>query len=73
MRKLILVMIIGLIILCGCSSGRTDTHNDSDDLSYELFYVEGMPCMKFNHTEFPSYQAVDGITCDWSKWSGKDK
>ena len=30
---------------------------------YEIFLIEGMPCVRVNR--------IDGVSCDWSRWDGR--
>ena len=70
MKKYIVAFLICLILLSACvPEGRVTIQENSKGISYELFYIEGMPCMRFIHTEI-AYQKYDGVSCDWSKWNG---
>lgn len=70
MKKIIIVLI--LISLMSCSP-RNDIDNTSNPVittssistSYEVIYIEGMPCIVVSE-----YTTLNGITCDWTKWDG---
>ena len=75
MKKLIFVFIILALLLSACSitggPGVLPIHKNENGIGYELFYVEGMPCMRFSRTQGASVWAFDGVSCDWSKWKGQ--
>lgn len=55
--------------------GPEDLHHQtlSNGVTYELFYVEGMPCMRFGRAAGDTVWNYDGVSCDWSKWNGQLK
>lgn len=74
LKKVWLVSLVLVLLLGSCAvPGRVLSSSGDNGVSYELFYVEGMPCMRFNHNETILYQQIDGVTCDWSQWNGKKK
>lgn len=70
-KKFFILSFVCLVFLSSCvPDGRVTTQENSAGISYDLFYVEGMPCMRFIDTKF-NQQSYDGVSCDWSKWIGE--
>lgn len=78
MKKYLYIVFVFSLFLSSCGSheikggiGTYPVKQNSEGVSYELFYIEGMPCMRIGRS-FGDNQtwAYDGVTCDWSKWSG---
>ena len=71
MKRLILIMVL---FLTGCITGGPGSvplHVSPDGITYELFYIQGMPCMRFGRGTMNGVWKYDGVSCDWSKWNGK--
>ena len=59
------LLIIVLITFCLLSCTSSYTHTES--MSYEIVYIEGMPCVWGQKTDSANRA---GLTCDWSQWNG---
>jgi len=75
MNKFTIIMLIIVVSLClsSCATVPLDTaQTTSEGITYELFYIEGMPCMRIGRVALGNNTvwSYDGITCDWSKWNG---
>ena len=68
-RRLLILLaaIIAISLLIAAAAvivnTRTREINALPANEYEIFIIEGMPCVRVNR--------IDGISCDWSKWHGR--
>lgn len=82
--KLFLVSLgVGLVLALGIGlllTSTTPVHGGPQEvqhqtlpngITYDLFYVQGMPCMRFGRSVGNNVWNYDGVSCDWSKWNGK--
>ena len=73
MKKLLIFSIAVLIIMISCASQTNESAPAIENTLYEIFYVEGMPCVTMDRG--PSYGTITarywGVTCDWSQWEGE--
>jgi hypothetical protein len=65
---LISIFLVFMIFLSGCNRSWQGISHEfvkqtSEGIRYELFYVEGMPCMRFG-----GQISEQGTSCDWSQW-----
>jgi hypothetical protein len=78
-KTLVIVMIAIAVILsltsCAVSGGvnAVPIKVNPDGIGYELFYIEGMPCMRIARMMNDQVWSYDGVTCDWSKWAGSEE
>jgi len=76
MQKRMMLFIVSLLLagLVGCGiGGSPDDMKDvrkmtKEGIVYELFYIEGMPCVRVGRSDGDGVWGYDGVTCDWSKW-----
>jgi hypothetical protein len=69
-KSIVLVCISLSIFLSSCGRGWQESYSNpiqqtSEGIRYEIFYVEGMPCMRFG-----GRISEQGTSCDWSRWNG---
>lgn len=61
----VVAVIFGLLAQDSTDGDAGQTFGDG--IEYDVFYVEGMPCI----WALSSYQkGYAGLTCDWSQWNG---
>lgn len=68
MMKRILITLFLLFTLAACeqypAQERTNTIFKGE---YEFVEIEGMPCLVWQRGAY-----VSGITCDWTRWEGRE-
>ena len=77
-KKMFIVFILVTFLgACGVikidSDHQIKVEGSGVPIGYELFYVEGMPCMRFSRI-VPGENGVwdfTGVSCDWSQWNGQ--
>jgi len=66
---LILLLLLA-VLLMACETGMHRDPEPHVSFTYEVVYIEGMPCIVVDYATSSS-AAVFGITCDWSQWEGE--
>ena len=74
-RVTFLIGIIGILfMLSGCSCERAERFvEDKPGIAYDVFHINGMPCIRVSRVSGSSVWAYDGVSCDWSKLKGEMK
>ena len=68
--KLKRFLIIALLFLVSCTPLYSEESRTTEtSIPYELFYIEGMPCMRIGIQHSYAHNISWGVTCDWSKWN----
>lgn len=60
MKSIVVVVLAALLMLSSCG--------DDEVMNYNVIELEGMPCIVARSNV--QGWTVNGITCDWSKWTG---
>ena len=76
--KIIVCILIALFTMsCDIGGGPDDLKNNckvnKNGIAYELFYIEGMPCMRVGRSMGDGIWEYDGVTCDWYKWETTER
>ena len=69
MKKLFVILL--MFLLAGCEPTYSNPKITEDKIPYQLFYIEGMPCMRIGKQATYAHEISWGVTCDWSKWKGE--
>jgi hypothetical protein len=62
-------VIIALVLIFNAPTIEGETRETESGMKYELFYIEGMPCVYVRDGALNS--STGGPSCDWSKWKGR--
>ena len=67
MKKIVLLIFV-VVLLAGCVP---EPDVIEEHFAYEVFHVEGMPCLRFSQVVAGGLWGYDGWTCDWSRWDSE--
>ncbi|MDH3673899.1 MAG: hypothetical protein OES12_00275 [Anaerolineae bacterium] len=57
-----LLLAAAVVVIAMTNVGQSEAGTLPAD-EYEIFFIEGMPCVRVPR--------IDGISCDWSLWHGR--